>query len=76
MVDAQTVDSPDVRERLYRELAESAPALEQFAGGLKRVIRLAKPTVVHIEARKSENDFSAKPVDEAGAGRIGPVRHA
>jgi len=63
--------TPEARERLYQELAEDVAALEQQGNILKRVARLAKPTVVHIDASKVEEDgIRQRRVQEAGSGVV------
>jgi len=59
------------RERLYKELARDVTALEKHGNLLKRAVRLVKPTVVHIDARKPE-EFSPnhKAQEETGSGVI------
>lgn len=59
------------REKLYADLAAEVDALEGQLGLLKRVARLVKPTVVHIDAKKPRSSRSTgKPVEEAGSGVI------
>ena len=61
------------REAAFDELARDVAALEQQGSVLKRVARLVKPTVVHIEALRDTEDgrpLHAKPADEAGSGVI------
>src|SRR5688572_16151430 len=62
------------RAQLMQELARDVEWLEKQGNVLKRVVRLVKPTVVHIEAQKTEAD-SFRPgrksnVEEAGSGVI------
>ena len=66
--------TPEMRARLFEELARDVEWLERQGNVLKRVVKLVKPTVVHIEAEKSEAD-SFRPgrknsVEEAGSGVI------
>ncbi len=71
-VDATPV-SAEARERLYQEIDAEVAALEQQGNLLKKVVRLVKPTVVHIEAEKNENReirLGRPPVEEAGSGVI------
>ncbi len=60
------------RDALYAELAREAAALERYTNLLKNVIRVVKPTVLHIEAKRRETDkFNrTREVEEAGAGVI------
>jgi serine protease Do len=60
----------EARQRLFRELAAQAEELEQN-NILKKVVRLVKPTVVHIDAEKADDsDFRRRSVEEAGSGVI------
>src|SRR6186713_1372865 len=43
------------RDRLYAELAADVAELEQRGSALKRVVKLATPAVVHIEARRDHD---------------------
>ncbi len=61
------------RDKLYSDLASEVDALEAQLGLLKKVIRLVRPTVVHIEAAKqvaASNRAGRKPVKEAGSGIV------
>ncbi len=62
--------SAEARDRLYQELAEDVEALERQGNILKRVVTLVQPTVVHIEAKKAEDGFGRRAVEEAGSGVI------
>jgi len=70
------VPAPPQRERLYVELDRTVTALENSGAFsvLKKVVRVASPSVVHIEAAKRSLDPHAAPVrpplEEAGAGVI------
>jgi len=55
------------RRREYDAIAKQAQALEQFTGLLKRVVKHAQPTVVHLVADKRSR---LGQVTEAGAGVI------
>ncbi|MDA1051899.1 MAG: trypsin-like peptidase domain-containing protein [Planctomycetota bacterium] len=77
IVQAQLVDQASLtsqeRDTLYAELATEVDALEAQLGLLKKVIRLVRPTVVHIEASKqaaSNTRTGRKPVQEAGSGIV------
>jgi serine protease Do len=61
--------STEARERLYAEISAEVAALERQGNLLKKVVRLVQPTVVHIEAKKS-NGSRTKTVEEAGSGLI------
>lgn len=72
LVDNASMTSED-RDQLYEELAAEVDALEAHFGVLKKVIRLVRPTVVHIEASKqiaSNTRTGRKPVEEAGSGIV------
>ncbi len=58
------------RDRLYSEVAQDVAALERQGNVLKKVIQLAEPTVVHIDAKKPNDGFGRKTVEEAGSGVI------
>ena len=62
------------QDRLYAELAAEAAAFEKQFGLLKKLVRAAKPSIVHIDAQKPEGDSArtgrAKTVEEAGSGVI------
>jgi serine protease Do len=64
-------DSPTARETLFAELAQDVAVLEQQGSVLKRVVRLAKPSVVHIEAKRDAEEGTRSrnsTIDEAGSG--------
>jgi serine protease Do len=71
--DDQT-DTEIARGRLFQELAAEVAAFEQRGNVLKKVVKLVKPTVVHIEAKKVNEPVSKygvrKPREEAGSGVI------
>ncbi|HUG69348.1 MAG TPA: trypsin-like peptidase domain-containing protein [Pirellulaceae bacterium] len=72
LVDYASLTSED-RDQLYEELAAEVDALEAHFGILKKVIRLVRPTVVHIEASKqvaSNTRTGRKPIEEAGSGIV------
>ena len=62
--------SPSAREVLFADLARDVAALEQQGSVLKRVVKLVKPSVVHIEATRDadEGPVRKSPIDEAGSG--------
>jgi serine protease Do len=69
--DEWSADSPAVRETLFSELAQDVAELERQGSILKRVVRLATPSVVHIDATRDADGSTAarhKPIDEAGSG--------
>jgi serine protease Do len=55
---------------MYDEIAAEVAVLERQGNILKRVIQLAQPTVVHIEAKKTPDALRRKAVEEAGSGVI------
>ena len=62
--------TPEDRDRLYAELSREADAIER-ANVLKKAVRLVKPTVVHIDANKIEDDgLRRRRVQEAGSGVV------
>ncbi len=63
---------PENRDSLYEELGREADALDRYFGLLKKVARVVKPTVVHIDAKREEVDNLSRrrEVEEAGAGVI------
>ncbi len=58
------------RERMYQEVADEVAALQRQGNILKTVILLSRPTVVHIEAKKTQDGFGRRAVEEAGSGVI------
>jgi serine protease Do len=60
------------RDRQYAELAEDVAELERRGSILKRVAKLVKPSIVHIEARRDNDSARPSRVDseEAGSGVI------
>ena len=56
------------REQLYRESRSELDAFVQQSAVMRKVVRLVRPAVVHIEARKSEMGDGEQMFDEAGAG--------
>jgi serine protease Do len=64
--------TPEARQKLYEELATDVAVIERQGNILKRVVQLIKPTVVHIDARKTETSTSgrARRVEETGSGVI------
>ena len=70
--DAQTASDFDSnRERLFNELAEEFSTFDRLGNLVKRVSQLVSPSVVHIEAHKTENAAGQREAyDEAGAGVV------
>lgn len=63
-------ESVDVqRERLFNELAEEFNTFDRLSNLVRRVSQLVKPSVVHIEAHKTEIKGGAS-YDEAGSGVV------
>ncbi len=62
------------RNRLYDEVAAEFDFLQRQGNLLKKVVRLVRPTVVHLESLKSETGdgrYGSQPtVEEAGSGVI------
>src|SRR5688500_5955693 len=56
------------RGALFASLAADVEALEKQGNVLKRAVRYAKPSVVHIEAARVEGD--RKTSEEAGSGTV------
>jgi len=68
--DAPTDATAD-RQQMYEQLAQEVAVLEQRGSLLKKVVRLAKPSVVHIEASKSNQiSINSQSREEAGSGVI------
>lgn len=62
-----TIDAE--RERLYNELAEEFAAFNRLGNLVRRVSTLVKPSVIHIEAHKTEErGGTQESYDEAGSG--------
>jgi serine protease Do len=64
----------DQRSQLFREIAAEVAELERQGNLLKKVVRYVKPSVVHIEAKKTTPSNVAmtarRSVEEAGSGVI------
>ena len=62
----------DVRNQLYEQLYRDVEALERHGNILKTVVKLGGPTVVHIEAQRTETRTYGRErrVEEAGSGVI------
>lgn len=68
--------SSDQRDELFEEVAAEYVEIQRRGNLLKKVVRLVKPTVVHIEAKKTEAPDSrgrTRTSEEAGSGVI--VQH-
>jgi serine protease Do len=69
---ARAAEDPE-RAKQYEQLAVEVAHLEQQGNVLKQVVRLVRPTVVHIEAEKTDplaKHYSHHSVEEAGSGTI------
>ena len=59
------------RERLFNELAEEFSTFDRLGNLVRRVSQLVKPSVIHIEAHKTEEKAgSRESYDEAGSGVV------
>jgi serine protease Do len=61
------------RDKQYESLAHDVAQLEQMGAVLKRVVKLVRPTIVHIEATKADplaKRYSHQSIEEAGSGTI------
>ena len=67
--------SPSEREKLYEQIIRDAELLERQSSQFRRVTRLLRPTVVHIDTKKPalrpKNGKASE--DEAGSGVIAKV---
>ncbi len=76
--DAERIEA--TREKLYQSLAREVTTLERQSNALKTVVKLVRPTVVHIEAQKTETaalHYGRKSlVEEAGSGCIVKINSA
>ncbi len=64
---------PEVRNQLYQQLYVDVAAVEKHGNILKTVVKLIGPTVVHIEAKRTEGSRvygRSRTVEEAGSGVI------
>ena len=69
--DTSSVSLDLKRERLFNELAEEFSTFDRLGNLVRRVSQLVKPSVIHIEARKTEEKGgSRESYDEAGSGVI------
>jgi len=61
------------RDQEYEMIQREADALDRQLGLIRRIVKFASPSIVHIEASKKANSgkgFTSSHVDEAGAGII------
>ncbi len=73
-----TADLSD-RETEYQQLLEEADALSRQLSLIRRIVRFASPSIVHIEATKEAEagqGFASSRIEEAGAGVIVNLRGA
>lgn len=69
------------RELEYQQLQSEADALERQLGFVRRIVKFASPSIVHIEAIKRAEPgkgFASSRIEEAGAGvivKIGGTSH-
>ena len=68
---AETAES---RRQQYEQISAEVDFLERQGNLLKRVVRFVRPTVVHIEAARVDNDRKGVDVEEAGSGVIVEIR--
>ncbi|MFV1964035.1 MAG: S1C family serine protease [Pirellulaceae bacterium] len=69
--EAEATDAAGVaRNQMFEELAREVAALQVHGSLLKKVVRLARPSVVHIEAEKSLPSLHRQRHEEAGSGVI------
>ncbi len=69
--DVATGSIDQQRERLFNELAEEFAAFDRLGNLVRRVALLVKPSVIHIEAHKTESkNGQIESYDEAGSGVI------
>lgn len=59
-----------LRDALFDELAVDADRFQRQYGIVKRVVRLVRPTIVHIDAYAADTNSSSSRADEAGSGII------
>ncbi len=59
------------REKLYADLADDFAMIDRMGNLVKRVAELVRPSVIHIEARKTEKARGrTESFDEAGSGAV------
>lgn len=70
-LDPQSQSLDVQRERLFNELAEEFDTFDRLGNLVRRVSQLVKPSVIHIEAHKTEVEAgSRQSYDEAGSGFV------
>lgn len=68
-----SMHDPAAREQMYQQLFRDVAELERHSNILKTVVKLVSPTVVHIEAQRTEGSRSygrSRTIEEAGSGVI------
>lgn len=71
--DSASIDGQ--RQELYNELAEEFATFDRLGNLVRRVSSLVKPSVIHIEAHKTEENGGAQEsYDEAGSGVVLDLR--
>ncbi|HEX4142647.1 MAG TPA: trypsin-like peptidase domain-containing protein [Pirellulales bacterium] len=67
-------ESPEARAQQFQALADDVAGLEKQSNVLKKVVRLVRPTVVHIEAETVDPESQRRGrrghIEEAGSGFI------
>ncbi len=69
---AQATDEA-MRHQAFAQIAHQADELESMLGHVRRIVQLSAPSVVHIEAQKSDeqkHENTAAFIEEAGAGVV------
>ena len=67
------------RDAEYQQLREEAEALDRQFGLVRRIVKFASPSIVHIEATKTSEPgkgFASSRIEEAGAGVVISLRGA
>jgi serine protease Do len=65
------------RDAEYHQLREEADALDRQFGLVRRIVKFASPSIVHIEATKTSEPgkgFASSRIEEAGAGVVISLR--
>lgn len=70
---ANPANDSAAREQMYQQLFRDVAEMERQSNILKTVVKLVSPTVVHIEAQRTEGSRSygrSRTIEEAGSGVI------
>lgn len=70
---ANPLSQPAAREKAYQDLFRDVAELEKHSNILKTVVKLVSPTVVHIEAQRTEGSRSygrSRTIEESGSGMV------